>query len=107
MQIRTPMFCGSFEPSAELRFQDITCYSNGSIMLTRLHIFLFSWFAFLAYATDDGLTKLVAWDKYSLQVEGKRVFIFSGEFHYQRLPVPELWLDVFQKFKANGLNAVR
>ncbi|THX59120.1 hypothetical protein D6D06_02345, partial [Aureobasidium pullulans] len=33
-------------------------------------------------------------------------YIFSGEFHYQRLPVPELWLDVFQKFKANGLNSV-
>jgi beta-galactosidase GanA len=40
-------------------------------------------------------------------VEGKRVFIFGGEFHYQRLPVPELWLDVLEKFKANGLNAVR
>jgi hypothetical protein len=76
-------------------------------MLIRLTFFIVSLFAFLACAIDDGLTKLVAWDKYSLQVEGKRVFIFSGEFHYQRLPVPELWLDVFQKFKANGLNAVR
>ena len=76
-------------------------------MLIRHSFLLFYLFAFLARATDDGLTKLVAWDKYSLQVQGKRVFIFSGEFHYQRLPVPELWLDVFQKFKANGLNAVR
>jgi Glycosyl hydrolases family 35 len=58
-------------------------------------------------ATDDGLTDKVSWDKYSLMVDGKRVFIFAGEFHYQRLPVPELWLDVLQKFKANGLNAVR
>ncbi|KAH9869034.1 hypothetical protein J1614_008111 [Plenodomus biglobosus] len=39
-------------------------------------------------------------------VDGERVIIMSGEFHYQRLPVPELWLDVFQKFKANGMNAV-
>ncbi|KAE9985392.1 hypothetical protein BLS_008331 [Venturia inaequalis] len=56
--------------------------------------------------SDDGLTKLVEWDKYSLSVKGERVFIYSGEFHYQRLPVPELWPDIFQKFKANGLNAV-
>lgn len=35
-----------------------------------------------------------------------RVFINAGEFHYQRLPVPELWLDIFQKFKANGFNTV-
>jgi Glycosyl hydrolases family 35 len=61
----------------------------------------------LVAATDDGLTDMVSWDKYSLMVNGERVFIFAGEFHYQRLPVPELWLDVFQKFKANGLNAVR
>jgi hypothetical protein len=76
-------------------------------MLIRLLFFLFFLLVFVANATDDGLTNVVAWDKYSLQVQGKRVFIFSGEFHYQRLPVPELWLDVFQKFKANGLNAVR
>ena len=61
----------------------------------------------LIIATDDGLTDKVSWDKYSLKVNGERVFIFAGEFHYQRLPVPELWLDVFQKFKAHGLNAVR
>lgn len=35
-----------------------------------------------------------------------RVFINAGEFHYQRLPVPELWPDIFQKLKANGFNAV-
>lgn len=38
--------------------------------------------------------------------ENSRVFINSGEFHYQRLPVPELWPDIFQKLKANGFNAV-
>lgn len=31
----------------------------------------------------------------------------SGEFHTFRLPVPDLWLDIFQKFVAAGLNAVR
>ena len=57
--------------------------------------------------SDNGLTDKVSWDKYSLMIEGKRVYIFAGEFHYQRLPVPELWPDVFQKYKAHGLNAVR
>jgi beta-galactosidase GanA len=31
---------------------------------------------------------------------------FSGEFHPFRLPVPGLWLDVFQKIKAMGFNGV-
>ena len=57
-------------------------------------------------ATDNGKTTDVTWDKYSLTVKGERVFVFSGEFHYQRLPVPELWLDVFQKLRSNGFNAV-
>ncbi|PNS14573.1 hypothetical protein CAC42_2630 [Sphaceloma murrayae] len=62
---------------------------------------------FLAQAQKtNNLTDLVAWDPYSLYVNGERVFIYSGEFHYQRLPVPELWLDVFQKFKANGFNTI-
>lgn len=42
-------------------------------------------------ATDNGLTDRVEWDPYSLIVDGERVYIYSGEFHYQRLPVPELW----------------
>ncbi|KAL1304118.1 hypothetical protein AAFC00_000549 [Neodothiora populina] len=63
------------------------------------------WFLPL-YATDDGLTTAVTWDHFSLTVNGERVFILAGEFHYQRLPVPALWDDIFQKFKANGLNAV-
>lgn len=29
---------------------------------------------------------------------------YSGEFHPFRLPVPGLWLDVFQKIKALGYN---
>ncbi|KAF1951789.1 hypothetical protein CC80DRAFT_597237 [Byssothecium circinans] len=58
------------------------------------------------WATDNGLQKIVTWDNGSLMINGERIVIMSGEFHYQRLPVPELWLDVFQKFKANGMNAV-
>lgn len=68
-------------------------------------------FGFLAvllgvFATDNGLQTVVEWDNGSLQVNGERVIIMSGEFHYARLPVPELWLDIFHKFRANGMNTV-
>lgn len=39
-------------------------------------------------------------------VYGERIFIFSGEFHPYRLPVPDLWIDVFEKVKSLGFNAV-
>ncbi|KAF3394323.1 putative beta-galactosidase C [Penicillium rolfsii] len=67
---------------------------------------LFGALSSLVFATDNGKTTDVTWDKYSLSVKGERLFVFSGEFHYMRLPVPELWLDVFQKLRANGFNAV-
>lgn len=59
-----------------------------------------------AAATDNGKQTDVIWDSYSLTVNDERLFVFSGEFHYTRLPVPELWLDVFQKLRANGFNAI-
>lgn len=52
------------------------------------------------------LQDLVTWDDNSLFVHGERVMVFSGEFHPFRLPVPSLWIDVFQKIKALGLNCV-
>ncbi|KKY18309.1 putative beta-galactosidase precursor [Diplodia seriata] len=55
---------------------------------------------------DNGYTSVVQWDESSLFVNGSRVYIYSGEFHYARLPVPALWRDVIQKFKANGLNTL-
>lgn len=64
-------------------------------------------FALILLATNDGLTDVVSWDPYSAIINGERMFVFSGEFHYQRMPVPEIWFDIFQKFKANGLNTVR
>ncbi|KAG0652405.1 putative beta-galactosidase C [Hyphodiscus hymeniophilus] len=72
-----------------------------------LHLFA-GFFAVLwsANATSDNLTDLVIWDPYSVTINGSRVFIYSGEFHYQRMPVPEMWLDIFQKFRANGFNAI-
>ncbi|KIW38411.1 uncharacterized protein PV06_09377 [Exophiala oligosperma] len=50
------------------------------------------------------LQNLVTWDETSLFVRGERMMIWSGEFHPFRLPVPSLWLDVFQKIKALGFN---
>ncbi|KAI1212695.1 glycoside hydrolase family 35 protein [Annulohypoxylon truncatum] len=48
----------------------------------------------------------VTWDEHSLYIKGERVMIMSGEFHPWRLPVPSLWLDIFQKVKAMGFNCV-
>ncbi|KAI0158312.1 glycoside hydrolase family 35 protein [Xylariaceae sp. FL1272] len=53
----------------------------------------------------DGLTDLVEWDHYSFSINGERLFVFSGEFHYWRYPVPELWRDLLEKVKAAGFNA--
>jgi beta-galactosidase GanA len=47
----------------------------------------------------------VSFDGYSFLVDGKRTYLWSGEFHYFRLPSPDLWLDIFQKMKAAGFNA--
>ncbi|KAI5921866.1 beta-galactosidase precursor [Camillea tinctor] len=55
---------------------------------------------------DDSLQDIVTWDEHSLFIRGERVMIMSGEFHPWRLPVPSLWLDVFQKIKAMGFNCV-
>ncbi|CAE6498012.1 unnamed protein product [Rhizoctonia solani] len=55
---------------------------------------------------SSGYTDAVQWDKYSLFVHGQRVFVWSGEFHPWRLPVPSLWPDIFQKMKAAGFNTV-
>ncbi|KAG9094270.1 hypothetical protein FS749_012782 [Ceratobasidium sp. UAMH 11750] len=55
---------------------------------------------------DTGLSKVVQWDHYSLMVNGQRLFVWSGEFHYWRIPVPEVWRDILTKVKAVGFNAV-
>nr|WP_277348492.1 beta-galactosidase [Planctomonas sp. JC2975] len=39
-------------------------------------------------------------------IDGHRTMIWSAEFHYWRLPSTSLWLDVLQKLKAEGYNAV-
>ncbi|KAI0552899.1 glycoside hydrolase family 35 protein [Xylaria curta] len=52
------------------------------------------------------LQDLVTWDENSLFVRGERIMFYSAEFHPWRLPVPGLWLDIFQKIKALGYNGV-
>ncbi|MEU8031493.1 beta-galactosidase [Streptomyces sp. NPDC049099] len=47
----------------------------------------------------------VSFDGYSFLVDGRRTYLWSGEFHYFRLPSPDLWRDIFQKMKAAGFNA--
>ena len=56
---------------------------------------------------STGLTNSVQWDNTTFWVEGQRIFLHSGEFHTFRLPVPDLWLDIFQKIAATGMNGVR
>ncbi|KAJ7483608.1 glycoside hydrolase family 35 protein [Mycena latifolia] len=51
-------------------------------------------------------TDQVQFDNFSLILQGQRVFLYSGEFHTFRLPVPSLWPDILEKVKAAGLNGV-
>jgi len=55
---------------------------------------------------NDGKPHKVTTDSKSMMVDGKRLNVFSGEFHYWRLPSPGDWRDVFQKMRASGFNAV-
>jgi beta-galactosidase GanA len=48
----------------------------------------------------------IGFDKHSLTLDGRRQVVWSGEFHPFRLPSPDLWLDVLQKMKATGYDAV-
>ena len=59
-----------------------------------------------AAGTTTTATHTITFDKYSLMLDGKRTYIWSGEFHYFRLPSPDLWRDVLQKMRAEGFNAV-
>ena len=59
-----------------------------------------------AAAPAKSATHTVTYDKYSLLIDGKRIYLWSGSFHYWRLPSPSLWKDVLQKMKAAGYNGV-
>ncbi|KAH6641286.1 glycoside hydrolase superfamily [Chaetomium tenue] len=55
---------------------------------------------------DNGLQKEIQWDHHSIIINGERLFLFGGEMHPFRLPVPELWEDILQKIKASGMRMV-
>lgn len=57
-------------------------------------------------ATGEHASHTVTYDRYSLMIDGRRTYIWSGSFHYWRLPSPSLWMDVLQKMKSAGFNAV-
>ncbi|MET9218101.1 beta-galactosidase [Streptomyces sp. NPDC003300] len=59
-----------------------------------------------AHAGAPHATHSVTYDGYSFMIDGKRTYLWGGEFHYYRLPSQDLWLDVLQKMKAAGFNAV-
>ncbi|GIM95902.1 beta-galactosidase [Paractinoplanes toevensis] len=48
----------------------------------------------------------VTYDKYSVMVDGERVLLQAAEFHYFRLPSPDLWRDILEKEKAAGFNGI-
>src|SRR3954468_13232611 len=58
-----------------------------------------------ASAEPVGAAHSVTYDGYSFLIDGKRTYLWSGEFHYYRLPSVDLGRDVLQKMKAAGFNA--
>ncbi|OAG13056.1 uncharacterized protein CC84DRAFT_1227943 [Paraphaeosphaeria sporulosa] len=54
----------------------------------------------------QALQDIVTWDKDTIFINGERLFLYSGEVHPYRLPVPDLYIDIFQKIKALGYNGV-
>jgi beta-galactosidase GanA len=59
-----------------------------------------------AATPEPGRTHTVSYDRWSLKIDGKRTFLWAGEFHPFRLPSPDAWRDVLEKMKAGGYNAV-
>src|SRR6185312_4439790 len=55
---------------------------------------------------NDGKAHNVTFDSKSYMVDGERLNVWSGEFHYWRLPGTNDWRDMFQKMRASGFNAV-
>lgn len=75
----------------------------GTFYLMR-YLSLFAAFVFLLGAAPR--THTVTYDAHSLMIDGRHVYIWSGEFHYWRLPSPDAWRDVLEKIHAAGFNAV-
>lgn len=52
------------------------------------------------------LQNIITWDEHSMFIRGERAMLFSGELHPFRIPVPDHYIDIFQKIKALGFNMV-
>ncbi|MHA1112120.1 MAG: glycoside hydrolase family 35 protein [Promethearchaeota archaeon] len=50
---------------------------------------------------------MIEWDRYSLKINGERVFLIGGEFHYWRIPDRDRWEYILKSYKAAGLNSIR
>ncbi|EGO61409.1 hypothetical protein NEUTE1DRAFT_77416 [Neurospora tetrasperma FGSC 2508] len=54
----------------------------------------------------NDLQDQIQWDHYSIIINSGRLFLFGGEMHPFRLPVPELWQDILEKVKAMGMRMI-
>jgi hypothetical protein len=70
----------------------------------------FRWKSSESRACAGGINRSVShrisYDSYSLKIDGKRIFLYSGEIHPYHLPSPSLWRDVLEKIKAAGFNGI-
>ncbi|MCW2875396.1 MAG: beta-galactosidase [Streptomyces oryziradicis] len=57
-----------------------------------------------AYSAAAHQAHTITYDDHSLSIDGRRLYIWSGDFHYWRLPSPDAWRDVLQKMKSGGFN---
>ncbi|KAJ7583566.1 glycoside hydrolase family 35 protein [Mycena floridula] len=106
------------EPLRKTRFWPITLLVSLLFVLVTTHRTAYSGLSIADFSsvlarqtTEDAslapaFTDQVTFDNYSLFLRGQRIFLYSGEFHTFRLPVPSLWPDILEKVKASGLNAV-
>lgn len=50
---------------------------------------------------------ILTWDKHCFYLNGKPLWILSGEFHYWRVPDRDRWRSVLLQYKSAGLNCIR
>lgn len=59
-----------------------------------------------AARADARTAHTISYDRHSLLIDGERTLLQGAEFHYFRLPSPDTWRDVLEKYKAAGFNTV-
>jgi len=103
-------FAGSFPNASAVASLPKGAFPSTIVSLQQawfcLFLFCSSLAPMAAHAQPAGQQHAITYDHYSLMIDGKRVFIYSGEFHPFRLPSPDLWRDVFEKMKAGGFNTI-